>query len=66
MIISNKAQSGARTKALIWASIIIAAAIVSVMFGLNQGASMGIVGGLSGAAWGSLNSDITCARGCLQ
>ncbi len=51
-----------RSKALIWASIIVTAAIGSVMLGLNQGASMGIIGGLSGAAWGAMHSDISCVR----
>jgi len=55
-----------RTKALLWAAIIIAAAITSVALGLNQGASFGIVGGLSGAAWGSLQSDLGCGRSCLS
>jgi len=55
-----------RIKALLWAAIIIAAAIVTVILGLNQGASFGIVGGLSGAAWGALQETSGCGRGCLQ
>ncbi len=55
-----------RTKALLWAAVIIGAAIMTVILGLNQGASFGIVGGLSGAAWGTLQSDVGCRQGCLQ
>jgi len=55
-----------KTKALLWASAIIAAAVVSVGLGLNQSASFGIVGGLSGAAWGSLQSELGCGRSCVQ
>lgn len=54
------------SKALLWAGIIIAAAFIMQAFGLSQGASFGIVGGLSGAAWGSLQSDAGCGRGCTQ
>lgn len=53
-------------KALIWAAIIIASAIITNYMDLGQGASMGIVGGLSGAAWGSLIPDNGCSQGCLQ
>lgn len=66
MFDKSTVRANVRTKALIWASIIIAAAIASVLLGLNQGASIGVVGGLSGAAWGSLHSDFVCSRGCLQ
>ena len=55
-----------RTKALLWAAVIIGAAIMTVILGLNQGASFGLVGGLSGAAWGTLQETSGCARGCLQ
>ncbi|MBV7258721.1 hypothetical protein [Erythrobacter crassostreae] len=54
------------TQALIWAAIIIAAALICVSYGLNNAASFGIVSGLSGAAWGSLQADSPCVRGCLQ
>lgn len=53
-------------KALAWASIIIVAAIFSASQGLSDGASFGIIAGLSGAAWGSLQADAGCSRGCLQ
>lgn len=62
---TNK-QGNVRVKALIWAAIIIVAAITSVLLGLNQGASLGIVGGLTGAAWGSLQTETACGRECLQ
>ncbi len=55
-----------RNKSLLWAALIIAAAIASVAIGLNDGASIGIIGGLSGAAWGSLQADGACGRECLQ
>ncbi len=53
-------------KALLWAAIIIGAAIASVFVDLNQGARFGIIAGLSGAAWGTLHSDLGCARSCKQ
>ncbi len=53
-------------KALIWAAAIIIAAVLAQGNGLTGGASFGIIGGLSGAAWGSLNSDMGCKRRCLQ
>ena len=49
-----------------WAATIILAATFCLSFGLNQGATFGIVGGLSGAAWGSMYGDSACARGCLE
>ena len=55
-----------RSKALLWAAIIILAAILSVSMGLNNGAAFGVIGGLSGAAWGSLQADGACGRECLQ
>nr|WP_298931984.1 hypothetical protein [uncultured Erythrobacter sp.] len=53
-------------QALIWAAIIIAAALIAASYGLSNGASIGIVTGLSGAAWGSLQADSPCIRECLQ
>lgn len=55
-----------RSKALLWAAIIISAALISTGMGLSDGASLGIVGGFSGAAWGSLNSNMGCGRSCWQ
>lgn len=51
---------------LVWAGAIIAAAWIATSNGLSDSASMGIVMGLSGAAWGALNSDIGCGRKCAQ
>ncbi|WP_432201451.1 hypothetical protein ACRAQ7_04500 [Erythrobacter sp. W53] len=54
-----------QSKALIWASIIIAAAFVANGHGLSDSASFGIIMGLTGAAWGTLNSGRSaCGRGC--
>ncbi|BDI59928.1 hypothetical protein [Qipengyuania nanhaisediminis] len=51
-------------KALIWAGAIIAAAIAARGSGLEDGASFGIIAGLSGAAWGSLFASRGCGRSC--
>jgi hypothetical protein len=40
-----------KSKAPIWAALIIGAAIFARWHGLSDGASFGIVAGLSGAAW---------------
>ena len=53
-------------KALIWAAIILCAAVVMNVMNLSNGASIGVITGLSGAAWGSLQADSGCGRGCLQ
>ena len=53
-------------QSLIWASAIIIAALVCVSNGVSDAASFGIVMGLSGAAIGSLNSDLGCGRRCLS
>lgn len=55
-----------RSKALLWAAIIISAAIICVAINLNTGASFGVIGGLSGAALGSLQPDGLCRGECLQ
>lgn len=52
--------------ALAWACIIILVAFVMQSQGVSDPASAGIVFGLTGAAWGSLQSDTPCGRGCLQ
>lgn len=50
-------------KALIWAAIIIAAALVANGQGLSDSASFGIVAGLSGAAIGTIYSNRrSCGR----
>ncbi len=53
-------------QALLWASIIITAAIIMNLQGVSDNASIGVVLGLSGAAWGSLQTDAGCGRGCLS
>ena len=55
-----------RAKALIWASIIIGAAWLANAEGLSDGASYGLIAGLSGAAWGTLQSRSSCGMGCMQ
>ena len=55
-----------RNMALIWAAIIILAAILVVGMNLNNSASFGILSGLSGAAWGSLVTHGACGKACLQ
>ncbi|MEL6706898.1 MAG: hypothetical protein AAFP79_01350 [Pseudomonadota bacterium] len=51
-------------QSLLWAAIIIAAALLVASLDLGTGASFGVIGGLSGAAWGSLSSNIDSKRGC--
>ena len=55
-----------RNKALLWGAIIISAALISVGMGLSDGASLGVIGGLSGAAMASLGSKGGCSLGWLQ
>lgn len=55
-----------RSKALLWAAIIIASALIMSTMGLSSGASFGVISGLSGAAWGTLQADGSCGRGCLE
>ncbi|WP_337661295.1 hypothetical protein [Erythrobacter sp. Alg231-14] len=55
-----------RVKALLWAALILGVAVMTLILDLNQGASFGIVGGFSSAAWGALQSDVGCGRECLQ
>jgi len=53
-------------KSLAWAGAIIVAAIIANFQGMSDPASAGLVLGLSGAAWGSLQSDMPCSKGCLR
>ncbi|WP_185960197.1 hypothetical protein [Erythrobacter insulae] len=55
-----------QSKALLWASTIISAALLSVGLGFSDAASYGIVSGLSGAAFGHLYTGTNCLRGCLS
>ncbi|MHA7820753.1 MAG: hypothetical protein ACX930_13995 [Erythrobacter sp.] len=43
-------------QSLIWAGVIIAAALLCVSQGLSDGASFGIIAGLTGAAVGAVRS----------
>ena len=58
------------SKALIWAAIIICAALFAASFGLSQNAAFGITSGLTAAAWGSIQSGYhgrsVCSLGGLQ
>ncbi|WP_379553268.1 hypothetical protein [Qipengyuania sp. DGS5-3] len=55
-----------QSKALIWASIIIAAAFVANGQGLSDSASFGIIMGLTGAAYGSLYTRGSCQGACAK
>ena len=55
-----------RAKALVWAAIILAAAFVANVQGLSESASFGLIAGLTGAAWGSIQTRSACRTGCLQ
>ncbi len=52
-------------KALLWAAAILFAAIMAKTSGLSDGASFGIIAGLSGAAWGAFNGGCSSSRKCL-
>lgn len=53
-----------RSKAILWASIILAAALVAGAQGLSDAAASGIIMGLSGAALGSIYSDRAALHPC--
>lgn len=53
-------------KALLWAAAIIGAAIIAALLNLDHGVKFGVVTGLSGAAWASLQYETGCGKGCLQ
>lgn len=50
-------------KAFIWAAIIIATAIFMQMKGMDDGSSLGVIGGMTIFA---LKSGVGCGKGCLQ
>lgn len=52
--------------ALLWAAIILIAALIMQSLNASDGASFGVIAGLSGAAWGALNSDALCTKGCFE
>jgi len=51
---------------IVWAAMIIAAALIATSAGLGDAAGFAIVAGLSGAAWGAISADMLCGRWCLQ
>lgn len=53
-------------KAVIWAAGIIAAAIFMQAQGMSANASFGVIAGLTGAAWASLNAKAGCGRSFRQ
>lgn len=57
------------SKALLWAAVIIASALMASGLDLSANASFGLVAGLTGAAWGSISASSpktsSCAGGCL-
>ena len=55
-----------RAKALMWATIIIGTAFLANSQGLSDSVSFGLIMGLTGAAWASINSRSSCGTGCLQ
>ena len=54
------------SKALIWATGLITAAIFMQAQEMSDAASFGVIAGLTGAAWGSLNAKAGSARSCLR
>jgi len=54
------------TRSLAWAGVMIGVALVLQSQGASEPASAGVVFGLAGAAWGSLQSETPCGRRCLQ
>ena len=52
--------------AMAWAAFILGSAIWARSQGLSDGASFGIIAGLSGAAIGTMRSDLGCGRRCAQ
>ncbi len=56
----------APTKALLWAVLILASAFAMSALDVDSSASFGVIAGLTGAAWASLQSEAGCSRGCLQ
>lgn len=59
-----------RNKAIIWAAIILSAALIMAGLEMSTGASFGVIGGLAGAAIGHIqsggSSGAVCGRGAMQ
>lgn len=51
-------------KSLIWASIILGTAVLANAQGLSDAASLGLIAGLTGAAFGSLSQSRRCSQAC--
>ena len=56
-----------KSLSLLWGAIIIAAALLATSLGMDDGASFGVIAGLSGAAYASIagKSGRSCGRTCL-
>ena len=55
-----------QAKALLWAALILTSAFIMSAVDMDSSASFGVIAGLTGAAWASLQSEAGCSRGCLQ
>ena len=55
------------SQSLLWAAIIIAAALLSKNMGLNDGASMALISGMVAAAYSSVSKKAgrSCGQRCL-
>ena len=53
-----------QAKALLWACIIIAAAILMNGGGVSDSASLAVIIGLTGSAWANIGVKGGCARSC--
>ncbi|MDJ0978338.1 MAG: hypothetical protein QNI87_07360 [Erythrobacter sp.] len=53
-------------QSLTWACVILFVALVLHTNGVSASASTGVVFGLVGAAWGTLQSEKPCPAGCLM
>lgn len=51
---------------LLWASAILFTAIISSSTGMSDAASFSLIAGLTGIAWGALQTNRGCARPCLR
>ncbi|MEL7218916.1 MAG: hypothetical protein AAGK01_10855 [Pseudomonadota bacterium] len=49
-----------------WVALILGVAIWTQSQGMSDSASFGVIAGLSGAAWGTMHSDLGCGRRCAQ
>ena len=54
------------SKALLWAAIMIAAALIMSGMEISSAASSSVVLGLSGAAWATIKTDSGCGPRCAS